>query len=151
MTENDIIVDMNSCLKEKCEECSRKGKSDCKTGLMQDAITIILFQKKQLATTSEANEKLEDGLRELRASILHELSAKMVFDCVNTIIETIALYHENDEENSGEAYERLIGVVCGLVEYADREGEYDIKICRRGRMPRIEKTKEEKWIVQGEV
>jgi hypothetical protein len=67
MTEIDVKLDLQCCLKKLCEHCSLEGEEGCAERLQRDAISVLKMQSETLAVLNKNLKALEserDNLKE---------------------------------------------------------------------------------------
>ena len=110
MTEKEIIADMECCLKEDCDSCSRINKADCATGLYGDAIKVMKLMQKSLMAGSDAIDELKAENGRLQTEWRRQTKNKIDTDDIIARVMRIAeeaVKHGECEENWGKLSEEM--------------------------------------------
>lgn len=88
MTEENILLDLECCLREKCSCCSRAGIVGCSDQLCRDISNVVRFQQRQLKVAIATVDEQRREIKELESKCLAKYSEADIVEAVNRIIAT---------------------------------------------------------------
>lgn len=86
MTEENILLDFEYCLQEKCSNCSRVGIVGCSDQLCRDISNVVRFQQRQLKDAIATVDEQRREIKELESKCLAKYSEADMVEAVNRII-----------------------------------------------------------------
>lgn len=111
MTENEIINDLECCVRSECDRCSRKQKEGCKDELMKHALWVSKMLRDAYEEVNRENEQVNAYNESLKATARFEFSLKDLVKRVNAVIEAS---FEHGCGEGGSDYGNWDGLICAV-------------------------------------
>lgn len=123
MTDVDLIMDFECCLRKNCEKCSREGEDGCADRLQREALLVMKMQYQTLVDLHKKMNALESECEQLKEKAELGLVKNEIVKGVNSLIGNL---RGNDME--GEGYYEAVTDILSFLRTTGLHREFNIVI-----------------------